>query len=1451
VCGKYLKARQLAKEMEEKAKKTAEMKEEAQNQKERAEEVLESIDSLESDIDLEGLKANFEEGEEKLDDKDFEEAFDIFSDIIEEIQDVVSSKIDDIFDPIRDTLDEIEDDDNIKSLKEDMDEAEEMIQEADMEKALDKAIEVDEKIDEVLEEKLEDEILNLESLFDKLEGKGRIIEDTQELLSKAEYSFEADDYKRAFSLLGEAKEALEGDVDGHIKEIVETLEERIERLRDEGEHLEDIEGSLEKGKSKIDENLIEGWRIIDEKSEEVNRIYCEEILSEGVETLEKEIEEAKDIGAPTEPFEELRDKAENLLEKNDVVELEDILEDSFEKIEEAKFDKVLNTIAESREDFIKAKEMGADIERPMELLKKARNCLKNDDYKEALEWARKGREKVQDLTKKLDEIKDEIQNKSEEINTLEETLNEDFSSLRELTDDARSMLEKKSPEKAVSKLEELDEKIEETSKSKVQDLLDEFEELNETAKDLGLDVGDLSKQQVECKRKLVSSDYMEAASMAISGKENVEKKVLDKVHDEKEKISDELDEISHLDDRFREIEDLVKTVEDNLQEDSTIKAASNIKDARDKLEESTKEISEKILREFTAGVKRLEDIGFELYQIEKYQDRADDAEKRFEEGEAKESLDILLEFIPEFTKELLEASGEELKKAEKAGVDVSELNNTFERSEKKLEDYKFTESIESFITVLEDARNRRQEREEAYEKIKEGASKLSSLEGNKKDDELGSIKNKLEEAKEVFRARKYSDSMKKSEEALDLLKKFEEEDKFFEIKEELKRRLERIAELDIIEEGFEDFDDGLEEIEEIEEKEGISKAQDKVQKKLSELDEVLLEKLGEKISDVNESVEAAGKMGFDVEDHKSDLKKLKSYKDQGRSLEALETLENVVDELKNKKDKGEKAREKLDEVKGKLKKAKIMGAETGGIKDILDQARDDLINDRYSDCLDKIHMAEEKIAGSKEARVTQIIKEFEEKIKELRSKDVDTALAENKLQKAKKAKKRGDFGATLRFAMRSEGELERINKQKIIAKDSLSRVRDVIKKIESENVLLDEAKEEFKRCEQAYESGFYPKAVENALQTIEELNKVLKIHRYLRSFLDSLNVIHKELRMEDKEISSLSECKDEIEELFKNGKYKEAKKEVKKAEKKLRENKSDVKEVINGLAQEIKDKGVNDVDEAVKKLEKARFLLDINNTNKALQNVQKAEDISGLKKLREYKELVSRVQKSMKNAKKFGASVKEVEEIFESAQDKKKSGDILEAYGYIKRANEKVEAVLQDYSPKLKIEVPDTLTIGKWNKTRLHLINEGQALGKDPKIEVRGGDLKELELDDKLKAKEEKELEVKIKPEKENAVIISSALRIFDDEVFEDEQDLKVSMGSEIKTAEESKTCDKCGDEIEKGNEFVLCSCGKGYQKTCAEELGRCPNCGTELETEKEKKEEKKKEKKKRVSLDL
>lgn len=1460
MCGKYLKARQLAKEMEEKAKKTAEKKEKAQEMKEETEDLLELVKSSELELDLKEVEEEFDRAMEEFEEKNFNESLNIFNEVIEKIKSKTVSKRNDKLDPVSDILSELDENIANKDLQKKIDETKEMLDDGNIEEGIERTLEAIDESDDFLDEALKNRKEDLKSLIGFLDESSDVKEACNELISKVEYSLEADEYKRTLSLIEEIEDEILDEIKNKIDEEISNLERKKKKLEDQDLYKDDLNSFVENAKSKFkSENFSEALDLIQKGKSEINNLYDEKILGKQFKKLDEEIEEAEEINAPVKTVIEMRDEAEKLENKDKIEEAEELLDDALEKIEEAKFDKVLNTIAESREDFIKAKEIGADIKKPMEFLNTARDSLKENDYKEALEWARKGREKVQELTSKFENTKKRIQKQRENLREIEKTLDKKINKADSKLEELEKAWDDEELDKVISLSEELEEELEEGVTNEINDIIQHLQSLIDIGNKLDLDTEDFDKRINDSQDELERSQFVESAEILVDVRGSIENKIEEELERRFEQLRDDLEEVSDAEEDTRE------KAMDKVEEGLESLGEGELKDLFEKLQEAEKEInkmkidsSAQKLEEASDILNHLEEKDIQIPDMEIFEEEIQEAEDLLENEEEKASRKIIdvyqtiNDHLENKAKKIFDEAESNLKRASEEGIDTEEYEDKFESAKEKKSNNEYVLSIEKVKKLNDELIDMIEKRDEAYELISNGASKLRELDGEKDNQELRDAEALLKKAKKDFKSEDYDEGIEKAKQANQLLDEFEVEFLFSETKKKIEKKLNKVKDVGFSYDEIQEFKEEFEQIDLQTEDIDQSEMEEIVKEKEEELDEILIEQIKDELSRVEEIYDCANEIGFNLGGYKDKIKRTRSLIRQEELIESLNKLEELFDELDKVRGEGKSAREELAEAKIPLMKAEIMGSDVEEEKKLLNQSEDEFDEGDYVEAINKAKKVKKRSKEVQKEKLEDLIGMFQDRIGDLRSKGVDTALAENKIQRAIKAKNNGKHLDSIKFAMQSEGELEKMDMQKKIAKTSLEKAKKELEEIQNEGVVVEEPKKILEDADRSYQSGFYPKVIENSWNAWKKLNGLRKDFEKIRLFLSNIDGIIEEMDQRDYDFGEIKDIKNNIEEHYNNGEYQESHEYIEEFENIIKSKKGRIQEIVEEIEDDVKEKGEKHVEESVEKLKKAKSFLEFENTIEAARYLKEAKDLSGLRKLKEYDNLLEQVQNSIENAKRFGANVEDAVNKLENAERIRKEKDKIEAFEKIEEAYRAIEESLENYSPDIKVEVPETLTMEKWNRSEIILTNEGEALAKEVDIKLRGGKVKNLDHDGRIKAKDELKVTCDIKPVKEDAVIVASGLRIFDDEVFDDEYQLEITQGVQVKEINEPKICDICGEEVEAGEEMVFCDCGKKYDKSCSAETEKCPNCDTKLGVEKEEKvKEKKDKKKKRLSLDI
>ncbi len=1467
MCGKYLKARQLAKEMEEKAKETAELKEKANDKLEDVEILLDI--SKDNGVAVEDIEEKLEGAKEKLDDKDFKDAIELFEECLKDLREANIENIDQEMEGVKNFYSSPSFDKRVSSLEEKLEEPKELVKDDQLEEAYEKLEEVKEETQEGVKDTLESMISDTGSFKDMVKGQGLDTEDIEKSLSKAQVAFEEEDYGEALEQTQDAQKKAEDKISDVLPEIISELNEKKQSLKEEGADTADIDQALERAEELQSEGDIKaGISEIEEAQQQIHTIF-EQIVQSKYKKLKSDIDEAKDIDAETKSVELVADNIEDALDKNDLEKANELLDKGLDKVEDVKFEKVLTTIAESRKDFIKAKELGADIEEPMNLLNSARDSLKQGDYREALKWARVGREKVEELVKEHESAKQKIEKKKKEIEEFSDILDMEFSEAQEIVDEAEKKLEERDFDKAVELAEKADDKIDDAAYGRMMDIIEEFEDTLETARDLQIDIEDYSTKLEESRNQTEASDYINAAGTAINNKDELQDKIEGEIKDKINAIRDKMMDVSDLEEDIEdEVEDLLSQGKKDLSKGRHTDSYGKIVEAEELLEGSQIERAREHLSEAFELLDLVEDLGIEDVDLEDLRSILKEAEDELESDYMRviektgNVINTLNNNLKDEADSLFSDAKMEVVQAKKSGCDITDLRNELINCKKNIKKNNFATSVRLAHEVKEEAVNRRTNRKDAYEVISNTASDITEAKKEGRVEDISSAKDLLLQAKEEFKSKNYSEAKTLAEDASEQVKGLQRVTDYRRQKESLEDKLNKTKDTALSYVDIEDIEDEMRFAEEQADDDDYEEAVETLKEAEATLLEMLEETYREELGNTKDMVNSAKEIGVNTTEYEQTIEKLESQMDEGNYWEGFEKIEQYQKEIKKLREQSKQAENEVKDAQQMMEEAKQIGAKLDTPQEILNRAEEALEEAKYIDAIDKAKLVKKRIKDAKGKRIDKILDTFKDTIEEVRSEGVDTALADNLMTKAEKAKEKGEYKEAINLAMQSEGELERIKLQQRIAAKSISTAEEKLKESEEKNLPLDEVEELLDEARNSYQGGFYVKAFDNAFEVGEKLTNYLRAFNESQELLDDLKLVSEELdsiREEediDIETKKIRDKKEAAEEEFKKERYENTYNLCQEAEKILLDEELKIERAIDKTREEIegidREKVKSDVEEAEKRLNRAKTVMDIGRPFKAIKLICQAKEISGLKKREEYNELIQKVEGLVENAKKFGASVGNIEEMVEKARAAEEGGKTIEAYEQAKKAHEKVEEALEPYSPRLELDIDAMVQIDEWNTVTAELMNKGNGVAKSPHLDIEGGEIEEVDLPNMLKSGDDLTKEIDIKPMGRNATVKFSGIRIFDKKEIVVEQGLRIKGWFEIKGAEGGENCDICGGTLSEGEGMYKCSCGNVYHESCGIDEKKCPECGTQFIKEGDKKEkEEGKKKSRRLSLDI
>ncbi len=1440
--------------MEKLAKKTAEDKKEALDNLEKAEELLD--DSKELGADVEGAEELIDEAREHFEEKELEKTIEKVEKGLEIIREANSKRVTDLMKGTEELHEMIAEEDRYKESLELLDQAKEAMEDDDFKGAMEKAKESLDLALLEIQEKLTDEFATLDSMVISLEDKGEDPEEIETKVQEARDAMEQDDFQTAVSLVNECKELLHKDLKALVEEEINKVKKQEEMIREGGGTTVDIEEMISKARNRIKDGHFESAvEFVDDAKNELNEAM--EAVVEKVEgDIEGSLNEAKEIECDISKIDEMRERLVDLKYEGKYSEAYEHIQKIIDKLEELKFQRVLKTIAESRDHFIKGKEIGIDISEPMGLLNKARTSLKEGDHKGALDWANAGRQKVRELVEEHERIEMRIA----EAKRVKQDLVDIGIELTEATSiisASEEALGKKDYGAAEEKLEEFDGYIDKNAYEEIMKLVEDLEVKLNIAEDMDLDVAEYTESLEVAIANTKSAEYAKAGKITLDTLEELNdliEEALDKriknMRELVQKTQQEMTEEEDLEE-LEKVEGLVEEVESAFDESDYRKAHDCLKNVSSEIKRwRVGEAEERYTRvkELVGLVKELE---IENIDEDAYEERLEKVTEAFDDDDytnvvklSDEMLDSLNKEFESTAEEVFSRAKMEAVKAKKAGVDIEDLRSRLIDCKKLIRNQDFTLAIRNSLKVEEDAKRMTKKRKSSYDLISSLSTTLTKLRKKGEIEDITPAKELLLKAKTSFQDKDYTQAenlaLQAKEKIGELTAKSEFESKLRKLRENLEEANALGIDTTDIELDLDEVTSIMKEGDIEEAVEGIREAQENIKEKMSDFVKPEIER-------TRDIINSANNIGVDVSTPEAILEEVESLWEAGDFSKALTEIEECKREIEGIKNKSKRAASGVKRVKDRISKAKDLNADVKEPEKYMNQAIKALKEDRYEDSIKFTKKAEESVEEAEMVRVYSILETFNKKIAEVRKEGVNTAFADNLMKRAEKAMDAGKYHEAINLAMQSEGEVERIELQKDIAKRSISTTQKKIEDAKEEGIKVGDAKKLLDQAKQAYKGGFYVKAFDNAVKSGDDVNHVLKAHQEVSERLESLPKLIDAmdgLEVGEKELQKRFE---DIKRSMSRGRYTKALETIKENEKSLEEVKERLHDKIDEIEKTVnnyQDQG-KEVGSASELLQNAKGNVDMGELIEACNQIQSAKKEFGGDAVEGYQKYIGEAKELIQMAKKFGASITDAQGLIKEATSLE-GEDISGARDKAHEALECIEKSLEPYSPNISLSSKAKLQKGDWNTIKVEFKNTGRGVAKSPELSVSGGELKKVDLPAMLKADEELELEIKLKPIDEVVTLTALGTRIFDQKELTDEEEIEVvEKLYGFVEAEGGEHCNICGGTIKEGLEIIRCSCGETIHKPCGEREGKCPNCGVEL------KEKKKKKASKRVALKI
>ncbi len=1311
----------------------------------------------------------------------------------------------------------------------------------------------------------------------------------EDLLSSARSALDASDYHEALSQTEEALEVLGRELEFELEEERRAVAQLMEAGKALEADVSKAQSYLSKSEKDLEKSEYEkAFNSLKQARAEAER-QLKKAIESGEASLKAPIQEAKKLGADIAAAESLAKEAMKAAKDGDYGAASQLIRKALQELVDAKFQSVLHTISLSRPKFLKAREMGADVKGPVGIFNKAREALQSGNFKDALYYAEKGNEELDNQIQEFSSAHQKMAELTEEIRSFsEQGLNlSEAESLLKAAEEELSGADLKSWSSLTQRIEK---SLESARSERASELLEESQFLLTLAEKTGLSLSEESEGLHECSQALKAGEAGRALRDADQLKSRLEEGISSHLRSKLENVKEILPE-----EELGDTSELILKAETALEVRDYQTAAKMVGEAHSKAEGRAGELASTVLEGLAAAQQLSANHSIDAYGL---REAHLSAKRSFDDNDPTQVFNELKR-VEEQLRGLSQEAFEKVKarviEVRNSGIGIEGLKGTLKKAKAAI----VAGDIIPGLIHLQECDTEAKDSLDLYQKVHDTMASAAVLiaEGKKKQVNMSRAIELLLKGKTAFeagdlkRALEYAqDSRAEAEKEISVLNVT---DRIMEAKESLE--LARMLEVDVsvwsnlmrrAKQSLDakDFREAVELAMEVEEQANAG-IRNKINSKVARA-EALLDKIQVPAKEIG--------------DQQASISKAKEFLEDGNMREAAEIAKKSLAECDELVKIYEGTLEVMRRTETFVSDLQSMSVKVSGPEKLISKASKVLEDGNLKHARQLGEEALAQLEKLREESVERTMKSFEAVVAKAKSDGINTSTAEKFLQRARSLLKDGSFQEALAAAMQSEAEVEKMGLQKEIAENALETARKRIMGLPSPVTYLTKLLEE---SEVAFEKGDYVASLEASIQAGDEFTRLRETWEDMENSEEIALGYYRTAEKVGVDVSRLAVMLEDAKEATERGDLDAAKEafdelgtqaagltssyltqlhtqvrnaqvmcsllncEVEDVEERLSEGRSYTdenkfekayeilyqtqEEVVGALRQRVEELiakaeealghaeklGVN-TKKARQMVEEARTALSEGRFEKAVRLSQESTDILKSKEdfNKRFMEATYEAESLIKTAKKFGIDVKKAEKYLQHAFDLKDT----DPDGALREARESlriVQSALEAFSPSLDLGLDlEVASRGTWNDATLILRNRGRALAKDVSLEVLGDlEVQDLQVPNAIRANSETEIELRLMFNATGTIpvmIKARAKRVLDDQEYEWEKVFNISVdGAASQTESRSivadfdTRCSICRGVIKKGFPAKKCVCSALLHEPCAMRSGKCPIC--------------------------
>jgi len=1358
----------------------------------------------------------------------------------------------------------------------------------DLATAVDLAKKAWKRSEKLLSEHLSSSFSKVQSLILSAKNLGRDVAPVEDLLSRARTAMEGGNFQSALDFTKEGLETITDDLTTATRKEIRDAEDLVRTAQELGADVTKANTFLERARADVANLDFEKANNALRQSRAESEKALQRSLEGRIADFSRFVEEAKALGADTKAAQEHFAGAEAAIRQANYREAALRAKQGFQALQDAQFQRVVQTIAASRDKFVAAVNLGVDLKEPIAFLNNARQALQRGAFKEALDWAQKADEGVETIVGRFRRVQERLKELHRAFAEAE-AFGVPTKSARRVAEAARIAYQDHDLDRVEREIAAAQEELQKAEREHVMVAIEKVEFILTLGEQNGADLSEASKFLQEAILAAKGSEFrkaLQATTQALTRAEaDLRKHLADRITVLREALP-------HLGDEGPTLKAILSRAE-AAQASRDFEAAFRALDEGQRfVEERTRALARGIIEGLALAVQMGTDLGA---NVAKEESLYKELNATLGEGRVSEVLgarDRVQALLAATSENLLNLVKARIGQAQALRIDVQEMTDYWRRARMALGVQNFEEGLQLLKEANERASRATAMHRQAYDALSSAAAFVA--EARKRNVDVTKVVELLVDAKKAFERLDYERTIALASEARAETEKltvlYSAAQKILVSKE----RMDLAARLGIDAPHLRELAS--------EAKEAMkAKDYEKALRLASRAEEEFAALIREKVTTILGNVQmlAGSVEGANLAPVGDEAIRVRQALEAGELAQAADLAVRLQDQLEKLKRQVEEADAAIRRVRELVADAEAMSLQVPETLGLLDKAERAYKTGHYEEALDYAAQAEAEALAERDRGIAAMMRRFEDSIERARKEGTDVRSAEKLYDRAKEFFRAKKYRQALATALQSEAEAERVALQQAMSSQAVQTIERKLKSLGRAAPPVERLAEE---ARVAFAQGDYVKALDTAIKASDafaEFRLGLEEVQEARLRAQALRQAAREVGAEAAKLDGMIREGDAaLEEGNLPGARASYAASLEWGIGLLRAHLKELLDQAQQAADLCKDLGI-DPTSILNRLSEARTLIEAENFLSAFQKIKEGRDAAQTALGAKVGKALQEAADTIAHAKKLGADAQGAEELLRQANDMAAQGEYRSALEMAGRALEQVESVKavekrfvdltfkaettirngkkfgidmraaekrlaealerqrSDFPGAIKAaedsyrlaweaveafapSIRGSLTVGparlnEWTDATLELENVGKGLAKDVRVRILGDaeteGLTELPA---VRAHGKEVLKFRIKMTASGSIPLAIQVvshRVFDDKEYVHEMIAQVDVAEAAVEkpkrllADLESRCPICKGMIKKGFKVLRCACGRDVHELCATRVGRCPVC--------------------------